>query len=79
EDVGAEAVMVGRTAMGNPYIFNQLTHYRETGEVLPDLSFDDNLNVAFDHLTRLTTLKGESIAVREFRGLAPLYLRGSAG
>ncbi len=70
EEVGADAVMVGRTAMGNPYIFNQINHYLETGEVLPDLSFDDKLNVAFDHLTRLTNLKGESIAVREFRGLA---------
>ncbi len=79
EEVGADAVMVGRTAMGNPYIFNQINHYLETGEVLPDLSFDDKLNVAFDHLTRLTNLKGESIAVREFRGLAPHYLRGSAG
>ncbi|HFI0528985.1 TPA: tRNA dihydrouridine synthase DusB [Streptococcus suis] len=79
EEVGADAVMVGRTAMGNPYIFNQINHYLETGEVLPDLSFEDKLEVAFDHLNRLTNLKGESIAVREFRGLAPHYLRGSAG
>ena len=79
EEVGADAVMVGRTAMGNPYIFNQIKHYLETGEVLPDLSFEDKLEVAFDHLNRLTNLKGESIAVREFRGLAPHYLRGSAG
>ncbi|WP_313093706.1 tRNA dihydrouridine synthase DusB [Streptococcus parasuis] len=79
EEVGADAVMVGRTAMGNPYIFNQINHYLETGEVLPGLSFEDKLEVAFDHLNRLTNLKGESIAVREFRGLAPHYLRGSAG
>lgn len=79
EEVGADAVMVGRTAMGNPYIFNQINHYLETGEILPDLSFDDKLNLAFEHLTRLVNLKGESIAVREFRGLAPHYLRGTAG
>ena len=79
EEVGADAVMVGRTAMGNPYIFNQINHYLETGEILPDLSFEDKLKVAFDHLSRLTKLKGESVAVREFRGLAPHYLRGSAG
>lgn len=79
EEVGADAVMVGRTAMGNPYIFNQINHYLETGEILPDLSFDDKLNIAFEHLTRLTALKGEGIAVREFRGLAPHYLRGTAG
>lgn len=79
EEVGADAVMIGRTAMGNPYIFNQINHYLETGEILPDLSFDDKLNLAFEHLTRLVNLKGESIAVREFRGLAPHYLRGTAG
>ncbi|HEM5002010.1 TPA: tRNA-dihydrouridine synthase [Streptococcus suis] len=80
ESAGVSALaMHGRTAMGNPYIFNQINHYLETGEVLPDLSFEDKLEVAFDHLTRLTNLKGESIAVREFRGLAPHYLRGSAG
>ncbi|MBF0788261.1 MULTISPECIES: tRNA dihydrouridine synthase DusB [unclassified Streptococcus] len=79
EEVGADAVMVGRTAMGNPYIFEQINHYLETGEILPDLSFTDKLNIAFEHLTRLVNLKGETIAVREFRGLAPHYLRGTAG
>ncbi|MGT2950922.1 tRNA dihydrouridine synthase DusB [Streptococcus cuniculi] len=79
EEVGADAVMIGRTAMGNPYIFEQINHYLETGEILPDLSFDDKLNIAFEHLTRLVNLKGETIAVREFRGLAPHYLRGTAG
>ncbi len=79
EEVGADAVMVGRTAMGNPYIFHQINHYLETGEVLPDLSFEDKLKIAYDHLNRLAALKGEVIAVREFRGLAPHYLRGTAG
>ena len=79
EVVGADAVMVGRTAMGNPYIFNQINHYFETGEILPDLSFDDKMKVAYDHLTRLIDLKGEHVAVREFRGLAPHYLRGTSG
>ncbi len=79
EEVGADAVMVGRTAMGNPYIFEQINHYLETGEILPDLSFEDKLKIAYEHLTRLANLKGEVIAVREFRGLAPHYLRGTAG
>ena len=79
EEVGADAVMVGRTAMGNPYIFNQINHYLATGEILPDLTFADKLKVAHDHLTRLANLKGEAVAVREFRGLAPHYLRGTAG
>lgn len=79
EEVGADAVMVGRTAMGNPYIFHQINHYLETGDILPDLTFAEKLTVAHEHLNRLANLKGEMIAVREFRGLAPHYLRGTAG
>ena len=79
EEIGADAVMIGRAAMNNPYIFTQINHYFETGEELPDLDFDKKLDIAYDHLTRLTNLKGEKIAVREFRGLAPHYLRGTSG
>lgn len=79
EVVGADAVMVGRAAMGNPYIFNQINHYLETGELLPDLSFEDKMRIAYEHLRRLIALKGEYVAIREFRGLAPHYLRGSSG
>ena len=75
----ADAVMIGRAAMGNPYLFQQINHYFETGEILPDLSFEDKMQVAYDHLKRLIDLKGEHIAIREFRGLAPHYLRGTAG
>lgn len=79
ETVGADAVMIGRGARSNPYIFTQINHYFETGEELPDLPFDKMLDIAEDHLTRLSQLKGEVIAVREFRGLAPHYLRGTSG
>lgn len=76
EEVGADAVMIGRAAMGNPYLFNQINHYFETGEILPDLTFEDKMKIAYEHLKRLINLKGENVAVREFRGLAPHYLRG---
>lgn len=79
EEVGVDAVMVGRSAMANPYIFTQITHYLETGEQLPDLSFADKMAIAYEHLNRLIALKGEHIAIREFRGLAPHYLRGTSG
>lgn len=79
DEIGADAVMIGRGARSNPYIFTQINHYFETGEVLPDLPFDKMLDIAQEHLTRLVNLKGEMIAVREFRGLAPHYLRGTSG
>ncbi|EJN94600.1 tRNA dihydrouridine synthase DusB [Streptococcus ratti] len=79
DEVGADAVMVGRAARSNPYIFTQINHYFETGEILDNLPFGKMLEIAQDHLERLVTLKGEKIAVREFRGLAPHYLRGTSG
>ncbi|MFC3932838.1 tRNA dihydrouridine synthase DusB [Streptococcus dentapri] len=79
EEVGTDAVMIGRGALNNPYLFTQINHFFETGKILPNLTFDEKLAVAFEHLTRLVNLKGESIAVREFRGLAPYYLRGTSG
>lgn len=79
DEIGADAVMIGRGARSNPYIFTQINHYFETGEILPDLPFDKMLDIAQEHLNRLVNLKGETIAVREFRGLAPHYLRGTSG
>ncbi len=79
EEVGTDAVMIGRAAMANPYIFTQINHYLETGEELPDLAFEDKMKIAYEHLNRLIALKGEHVAVREFRGLAPHYLRGTSG
>ena len=58
EEVGADAVMIGRAAMGNPYLFNQINHYFETGEILPDLTFEDKMKIAYEHLKRLINLKG---------------------
>ena len=39
EELGVDAVMVGRAAMNNPYIFTQINHFFETGEELPELPF----------------------------------------
>ena len=65
--------------MGNPYLFNQINHYFETGEILPDLTFEDKMKIAYEHLKRLINLKGKNVAVHEFRGLATHYLHGPPG
>ena len=56
EEVGADAVMIGRAAMGNPYLFNQINHYFETGEILPDLTFEDKMKIAYEHLKQLESI-----------------------
>ena len=80
EEIGVDAVMVGRAAMNNPYIFTQINHYFETGEELPDLPFVKKIGQSQKITSNVSsTSKVKKIAVREFRGLAPHYLRGTAG
>ncbi len=69
---------IGRAAMGNPHFFNQINHYFETGEILPDLTFEDKMKIAYEHLKRLINLKGNNRSSSIPPGLAP-HLRGTSG
>ena len=76
DEVGADAVMIGRAALGNPWIVKQVTHYLETGEEIPEPTPAEKIKVAKEHLHRLIKLKGEKIGPREFRSQAAYYLKG---
>ena len=73
EDVGADAVMVGRAALGNPWIIKDMVHYLDTGEKLRPQTVEEKVETAKD---QLIDLKGEKIAVPEFRRQAAYYLKG---
>ncbi|MHC5228873.1 tRNA dihydrouridine synthase DusB [Enterococcus sp. LJL99] len=76
EYVGADGVMIGRAALGNPWMIKRTKHYLETGELLPEPTAPEKIEIAKLHLQRLVDLKGESIAAREFRQHASYYLKG---
>lgn len=76
DEVGADAVMIGRAALGNPWIVKQTTHYLETGEILSEPTPDEKIEVAKEHLHRLVKVKGEKIGPREFRSQAAYYIKG---
>ena len=73
---GATAAMIGRAAMGNPWMLKRTEHYLETGELLPEATPEQKIEMAKDHLNRLVDLKGEYVVVREFRGLSTYYIKG---
>lgn len=73
---GATAAMIGRAAMGNPWMLKRTEHYFETGELLPEATPEQKIEMAKDHLNRLVDLKGEYVGVREFRGLSTYYIKG---
>ncbi|HCT96333.1 tRNA dihydrouridine synthase DusB [Vagococcus sp.] len=76
EEVGCDAVMIGRAALGNPWMIYRTEHYLRTGELLPEPEPAEKIETAKLHLVRLANLKGEKVAAREFRQHAAYYLKG---
>lgn len=76
EEVGADAVMIGRAALGNPWLIHRTKHYLETGELIAEPTPREKIATAKLHLERLADLKGEFVASREFRQHAAYYLKG---
>ena len=76
---GADAVMIGRGAQGNPWIFPQLIHWLRTGEELPPPTLTERAQVILRHLDLLVHYKGEYVGIREMRKHAAWYTRGLSG
>ena len=76
DEIGCTAVMVGRAALGNPWILKEMTHYLATGEELPKQSVREKVETAKHQLDGLVQLHGEKRAVPEFRQQAAYYLKG---
>lgn len=71
-----DAVMIGRGALGNPWIFREIDHYLKTKESLPKPKLSEIKEMMILHLNALIDLKGEKVAILEMRGHGPWYLKG---
>ncbi|WP_390410291.1 tRNA dihydrouridine synthase DusB [Lacticaseibacillus jixiensis] len=76
DEVGADAVMIGRGVLGNPWLLTQVEAYLRTGELIPEPTPREKVATAKLQLHRLVELKGEKVGVPEFRQLAAYYLKG---
>ena len=76
EMTNCDAVMIGRGAQGNPWIFKRIDHYLKTGEILPGPTKEDKINIAIKHMGLAVKEHGEYVAVREMRKHIGLYLKG---
>lgn len=79
DETGVDAVMIGRAALGDPWMIYRTVEYLETGELKPEPTVQEKIDVCLLHFDRLTALKGEGIAVREMRKHASWYLKGIRG
>ncbi len=73
---GCDAVMIGRGCQGNPFIFKRILHYINTGELLPEPTWEERLDMAERHMDLLTDYKGEVTGIREMRKNLGWYIKG---
>ena len=78
EITGADAVMVARGGMGNPFLIKQIKTYFETGERLPNPSFLEQCEYCLELAKSMCEEKGELTAMRIYRGIAPKFFSGFA-
>ena len=76
EQTGCDGIMIGRGAMGNPWIFREVVHFLASGEILPKPSPQEKIQTAIRHLNMLAKTKGDWVAVREMRKHASWYIKG---
>jgi nifR3 family TIM-barrel protein len=79
ETTGCDAVMIGRAALGNPWMLYRTVHYLTHGELLPEPTLQEKIEIALLHMDRLIALKGEDVAIREMRKHASWYVKGMRG
>lgn len=75
-ETGCDGVMIGRAAIGNPWIFKKIKHYLETGSHLPEPSLEERIGVCIDHLKLSVSEKGLKDGTIRFRKYYAGYLKG---
>jgi len=73
---GVDGIMIGRAAVGNPWLFRDIRHFIATGETLPSPSIQERVLVCLRHLTESIKWKGELIALLEIRRHYSHYFKG---
>lgn len=73
---GVDGVMIGRASIGYPWIFKEIKHYIETGEILPLPEVKERVRVAREHLRMSLEWKGDKLGVVEMRRHYGNYFKG---
>ena len=73
---GCDAVMIGRAAIGNPWIFKECKEYIENGKLIPKPTDEEKINMIKEHYQLLKEDKNEKLALLEIRTHALAYLKG---
>ena len=72
---GVDAIMIGRATYGHPWIFREIRHYLDTGEMLPPMSVAERVELAKRHFLKSIEVKGEKRGVFEMRRHLSCYFK----
>lgn len=79
DETGCALVMVGRAALGNPWIFRRIERYLRDGTLLPEPTPEERMDMLLRHSRLLCAYKGTYIGMRETRKHAAWYIKGMPG
>lgn len=79
EKTNCDAIMIGRGALGNPWIFRKINAYLGECRVLPEVGINEKMVVMLKHIQKIIEYKGEYTAMREARHHAAYYTKGIRG
>ena len=79
EKTNADYLLVGRGALGRPWVFSQISAYLRHGVLLPEPPLSERMRVMVRHIRRSCDYKGERIGIREARKHAAWYIKGVRG
>ena len=74
-----DAIMIGRAAQGNPWIFKRVEHYLRTGEKIGKISNEERICTCIRHTKMLIEQKGNYTGIREMRKHLAWYIKGIKG
>lgn len=79
EETGCDLVMVGRGALGRPWIFSQISAYLKTGTLLPEPPVAERMRIMLEHIRTLCGYKGTHTGMLQARTHAAWYMKGLRG
>lgn len=79
EETGCDFLMVGRGALGRPWVFSQINAYLQQGIILPEPPVSERMRVMVKHIKLICEYKGERVGIREARKHAAWYIKGIRG
>ena len=75
EETGCDAVMIGRAALGNPWLIRDCVNYLENGTLPEEVTIEERMEMLKRHVTLLVENKGEDIAIPKMRSQAAYYVK----